>query len=143
MQNQEYKEKNSFKIIAVEKELPDNIYDIVIDPGHDGLDPGAVNGNYYEANIVYDYAVDLKDELTKMGYKVFITRKNKTDYLDRYDEGGRVYISNETRAKLLLSIHLNSASGDLKVGGVEVYTPNNINYDFAQLLAEQIKNIEK
>ena len=44
--------------------LEDNIYDIVIDAGHGGVDVGANKNGYYESHINLDYALALKKELT-------------------------------------------------------------------------------
>ena len=40
--------------ISVEdiESLPDNVYDIAIDPAHGGKDLGAQNNGYYESDIV-------------------------------------------------------------------------------------------
>jgi len=140
-QNVKFINKSNFKFIIKKVTLPDNIYDIVIDAGHGGEDAGAVSGKYYEANITYDYAVDLAAELEDLGYKVLLTRTDKNANVNIYDVGGRVYTTTASRAKLALSLHLNSADGTVSVGGVEIFTANNINYSFAQLLADNIVSI--
>ena len=54
--------------------LPENIYDIVIDAGHGGGDPGAEYGGYREADLALKCAQEVKTELEKLGLKVMITR---------------------------------------------------------------------
>ena len=49
------------------KDLPEDVYDVVIDPGHGGSDSGAISGRYTEADIVLDCAKDLKSKLEDMG----------------------------------------------------------------------------
>lgn len=55
-----------------------------------------------------------------------------------YDDNGRIKKAMEANAKIFISLHMNSNQAYLANGGVEVYTPGNFNYDFAQLLADNI-----
>lgn len=57
-----------------ECELPEDVYDIVIDAGHGVSDGGTVNKEYTEAKIVLDFAIELKDKLEELGLKVKLTR---------------------------------------------------------------------
>lgn len=123
--------------------LPEGVYDVVIDPGHGGNDGGAVSGNYEEASIVLKTALNLKRELEKIGLKVLLTRdgtESSVEYTanNMYDENGRVTLANESGAKLLISLHLNSNEEKLSVGGVEVYAPTNCDLSFAKMLAQNI-----
>ncbi len=134
-----------FMQIQVSKasELPKDVYDIVIDPGHGGKDSGAINGKNSEADIVLNAAMILKNKLEASGYKVLLTRDEKlpedtnTAY-NMYDDDGRITIINEAHSKILISLHLNSNSAKLSSGGVEVYAPSECNLDFAKLLAKNI-----
>ena len=113
------------------------IYDIVIDAGHGGNDPGAINGKYYESNLTLDYALSLKDDLENLGYKVKLTRESDTT-LSTYGTNSRTSIPYESKAKYLFSIHFNSNEFYINYGGIEIYTPNNMNLDFATTLAKNI-----
>ena len=119
-----------------EEKLPNNVYDIVIDPGHGGKDAGAISGKYYESKIDLNYGISLKEELEKLGLKVKITR-DKDESIANYGTSGRVSIPYNTKAKLMLSIHMNSAKG-IKSGGVEVYVPNYSDITFAKTIAKNI-----
>ena len=44
-------EKEYMFLEVTETKLPENIYDIIIDPGHGGNDSGAINGKYREDEI--------------------------------------------------------------------------------------------
>ena len=55
-----------------------------------------------------------------------------------YNENGRINKVQESHAKILISLHVNSNSKKLSKGGVEVYAPSNCNLDFAKLLADNI-----
>ncbi len=139
-----------FMGISVSKstELPQNVYDIVIDPGHGGRDVGATSDGYYEADIVLDCALNLKQKLESLGYKVLLTRdgsepKDENTAYNMYDDDGRVTIANGSKAKLLISLHMNSNSAKLSKGGIEVYAPCNCNLSLASLLADNIVKTAK
>lgn len=132
----------SIKVNKAEK-LPDDVYDIAIDPGHGGLDTGAVVDDYTEANIALKCSLLLKSKLEEMGLKVFISRDENSSQKEdtannMYDENGRINIINASKAKLAISIHLNSDTYNKEKGGVEVYAPTKCNLEFASLIAENI-----
>ena len=120
-----------------------DVYDIVIDAGHGGMDPGAVSGEEKESIYTLDIALKLKEKLEESGLKVKLTRDKNSlkedEYFDEYGPGGRAQISHEVNAKYVISIHLNKNTSK-SVHGVELYTPANINYDFAKDLVEEIVN---
>lgn len=125
--------------------LPDDVYDIVIDPGHGGTDVGSINGSYYEADIVLEYALDLKKSLEACGYKVKLTRDGSEASdtpmaYTMYDDDGRVNVAGDSHAKLCLSIHLNSNEGYVVKGGVQVYVSCRGSSAFAKALAENISS---
>ncbi len=139
-----YKNRNYLSLKTNKTTLPNNIYDITIDPGHGGEDPGAsykLNGKLYnESDLTLDISLLLKEELENIGLKVKLTR-DEDIFLDIYGEGGRAIIPNEVSSKYSISIHLNSLDGTMNYGGVEVYTPNDVNYDLANILATNISEI--
>ena len=126
--------------------LPDDVYDIAIDPGHGGKDKGAKSKDHTEAEIALKCGLDLKSKLENLGYKVFISRdgtesEDEDTANNMYSENGRVNILNKSKSKLLLSIHLNENIYSKKTGGVEIYAPSNCNLDFASKIAENIVNM--
>ena len=72
--------------------------------------------------------------------KVKITRDNDIN-LDNYGTLGRAVIPNKTKSKYSISIHINSSEGNITYGGVEVYTPNDIDYSLAKSFANNIGEI--
>ena len=82
---------NYWTIEIKEEKLPDDVYDIVLDPGHGGIDTGAGNGKYHETTFTLDYAKTLKEELEKEGLKVKLTRE-VDEKIDHYGEGSRTGI---------------------------------------------------
>lgn len=92
---------------------------IVLDPGHGGVDPGAIGvSGVYEKKITLAMAKELKEELDKTGrYKVYLTR-NRDVFIPLRE---RVKIARRYDADLFLSIHADSAANK-KATGLSVYT---------------------
>lgn len=93
---------------------------IIIDPGHGGYDPGAVQNGIYEKDLVLDVSRRVKKYLDEVGFYTIMTRE--TDKTLSLKE--RVELTNKFQPDLFLSIHANSAnSPDIK--GIEThwYTP--------------------
>jgi N-acetylmuramoyl-L-alanine amidase len=92
---------------------------IVIDPGHGGIDPGAVTGTVTEKQIVLDFSLALAAHLRRdERLRVVMTRDD-----DRFlplDE--RVNIARQAQAALFVSIHADSLSQAQDVRGATVYT---------------------
>ena len=135
-------EYGTFMFNVIENKDSD-IYDVTIDPGHGGLDSGALQNNYKESSFTMSISLKLRKYLEEKGIKVKLTH-DKNDIpddetLDSYNEHGRAVIPNEVKSKYTFSIHINknNASG---VKGIEIYTPDNINYDFASDIAKNIVN---
>lgn len=95
---------------------------IVIDPGHGGIDPGAISPNgVMEKDIVFKFAQKLKRLLDKRKrYEVHLTRE-----IDMFIPlAERVDIARHHRADLFLSIHADSLPAKYadQVRGATVYT---------------------
>lgn len=122
--------------------LPDDVYDIAIDPAHGGTDTGSVVGDTTEANLLLNIATNLKSQLENLGLKVFISRDSNSskEYTttNMYDDNGRINILNASHAKLLISLDMNNNTYNKNSGGIEVFAPSNCNLDFASLLANNI-----
>lgn len=89
---------------------------IVLDPGHGGFDIGAASSKVEEKSLALRTAILVKRYLVIMGYRVILTRSRDIFLpLKR-----RTTIANETKSKVLVSLHYN-AFKDLKVKGIEVY----------------------
>lgn len=92
---------------------------VAIDPGHGGVDPGAIGvSGIYEKNIVLNAARILKSELERTGrYEVILTRDR--DVFLRLRE--RIAIARRAGADLFLSLHADSINNP-KLRGASVYT---------------------
>ena len=129
------------------EKAPDNVYDVVIDPGHGGSDTGAQYNGYVEAKLALKYAKAVKEELEDLGLKVMITRDGTEgeEYGTRtvYNKDGRVNIVGASRAKYVFSIHLNSIEKPNSYNGVEIYAPTRCNLSFAKSFADNIVKYAK
>jgi len=97
----------------------DSRFTIVIDPGHGGVDGGAlgVNGTN-EKDITLLFSRELKETLEESGqYKVLLTREN--DAFLRLDD--RVAFARDAKANLFISIHADTIRFK-GVRGATVYT---------------------
>lgn len=92
---------------------------IVIDPGHGGVDPGAVgNGHLLEKHITLSMAKELKRQLEATGrYIVKLTRTNDK-YMRLYQ---RVNFAHKHKSDLFISLHADSI-GKKAVRGASIYT---------------------
>lgn len=132
---------NNIMNLSVTENQDNEIYDIVVDAGHGGKDPGAVIGDKKEKDYTIMLAKVLKEKLEGYGFKVKLTRTDnslkETEYFEEYGKNGRAEISHEVFAKYVISLHLNS-NVSVKVNGLELYTPGDINYDLAKSMVENI-----
>lgn len=92
---------------------------IVIDPGHGGVDPGAIGASgAYEKAVVLSFAQTLRDTLQATGrYQVVMTRDSDV-YIPLRD---RYQVAHSVEAGLFLSIHADSHETS-SLRGMSVYT---------------------
>jgi N-acetylmuramoyl-L-alanine amidase len=93
---------------------------IVLDPGHGGVDSGAIGpGGAVEKTLVYAFASELAQKLEATGrYRVLMTRKG--DEFVSLDD--RVKVARDADAALLISIHADTLQAAADVSGATVYT---------------------
>jgi N-acetylmuramoyl-L-alanine amidase len=91
---------------------------ICLDPGHGGNDPGYQSGRSEEKDHTLLLAREVRDQLTRLGFGVVLTRSSDT----RVPLEQRPEIARKRGADLFVSLHYNSAGSQHKeVNGVEVY----------------------
>lgn len=120
---------------------------IYLDPGHGGLDPGAMYKNIKEKNINLQISKNLEKRLTKLGAIIYLTRYddydlsvNNTINRKRSDLSRRGNIINKSDCDLFLSIHLNAENTGIWKGAQTFYNTNNKeNKKIAELLQQQFK----
>lgn len=113
---------------------------VVIDPGHGGIDPGAVGvSNVLEKDVVLAVGKALRDALRRTGkFDVHMTRSRDVFLpLSR-----RVALSRKHKADLFVSLHADSISDEniaKKVSGASVYT---LSHRASDALARQMAEKE-
>jgi N-acetylmuramoyl-L-alanine amidase len=93
---------------------------IVLDPGHGGLDAGAIGVNgLMEKDLALAEALKLARELRRRGYSVFTTRDSDSFIPLRQ----RVAIARANKADLFIALHADS-NPDPDTTGTSIYTLN-------------------
>ncbi|MEK4080420.1 N-acetylmuramoyl-L-alanine amidase [Solibacillus sp. FSL K6-1781] len=110
-----YVHKSYIKLVN-EKGSPIKDRIIILDPGHGGKDPGAVNSGSTEKAIVLKVGNLVKQKLEANGAKVFTTRSGDT-YPSLQE---RVKFTKDKFGEVYVSIHVNSATST-SAKGTETY----------------------
>jgi N-acetylmuramoyl-L-alanine amidase len=101
---------------------PKKITTICLDPGHGGKDSGnRVGGGFFghsEKTYTLELALELRDQLKKLGFNVILTRSKDT-YVEL---PARPAMANKAGADLFVSLHFNAtATGRDEAEGPETY----------------------
>ncbi len=120
---------------------------IYIDPGHGGLDPGAMYNGIKEKDINLEISKKLENKLTSMGAIVYLTRyddydlsANNTINRKRSDLSRRGNAINKSDCDIFLSIHLNAEDSSTWRGAQVFYDDTNEkNEEIAKIFQEQFK----
>lgn len=113
---------------------PDSRRTVVIDPGHGGIDPGAIGiGGLREVDVLWPISMEVRSILERQGVRVVLTRT--TDRTVELEP--RVQIANNANADVFVSIHANAISMQRPdVNGVETFFAS----PSGQVLAQTIQN---
>ncbi len=108
---------------------------IVIDPGHGGMDPGAIGpSGVMEKDVVLDISLKLEEMLHDAGAIPMMTR-----YRDEFVAlRARADFANQARADAFISIHANSVARDIPEG-TETYVRNQADYS-TQTLGKMVQS---
>ena len=120
---------------------------IYIDPGHGGLDPGAMYQSVMEKDINLSISRKLEKKLFSLGAIVYLTRYgdydlavNNTINRKRSDLSRRGNIINKSKCDIFISIHLNAEETGLYRGAQAFYSDNNEqNQLIASILQDEFK----
>lgn len=113
---------------------------VAIDPGHGGIDPGAVSvTKVYEREVNLAIAKVLKQRLERAGAQVLMTREDATTSINAY---GRADVVNAWGAHVLVSVHCNSHTSSL-TSGTEVWHYGNSaeSLRLAALMMQQLRGL--
>lgn len=110
---------------------------IILDPGHGGRDPGAVNGSLYEKTIVLDVTKRVDAYLrSKYGYTVRMTRS--TDVYLTLEQ--RVAAAKSLRGNLFISMHVNALNVSSAKGMETYYSTRSAHSARSRVLASNIQS---
>ncbi|WP_371369083.1 hypothetical protein SRRS_23980 [Sporomusa rhizae] len=101
---------------------------IVVDPGHGGSNPGAVDNGTKEADNNLAVSLKLRDKLTRAGAKVVMTRETDRTVAPEGSSLGqelakRVDIAENNNADMFVSVHSNS-NPDPSIYGTMTFFPS-------------------
>jgi len=107
---------------------------VVIDPGHGGVDPGAVRGPHTEADLVLGFARELRDALRRTGRVEVVLTRDADMFVPLPT---RVTLARAADADLFVSLHADALAEGTALGAT-VYTLSETASDAAaEALAEQ------
>lgn len=128
--------KRAFGASLLLLSLPASALHIMIDPGHGGIDRGAVHGSAKESDLVLKVAQKVRNLLSKdSSFKVSMTRTKDQNL----SLPARVKMAESVKADLFVSLHANAAS-DQRARGVEFFFQNNLPPDEESLYLASIEN---
>lgn len=126
------------------------VYDIMLDPGHGGIDSGAIGaGDIYEKDYVLDIVLKMAEILRSHGLKVGLTRDSDRDASHLVSEGtrhrrdllGRFKLMNQ--AHLGMSVHANAAKNEKESGAIVFYMKDQyIDKIYATLVLEELAKVQ-
>src|SRR5690606_36883103 len=109
---------------------------VVIDPGHGGVDPGAVGkSGVLEKDVVLDVALKLAHHFERFAIDVILVRDKDIDLgggagtlrdQKRADLSRRVELANQAGADIYLSLHANSFPSARWSGAQTFYYPGKL-----------------
>ncbi|MGH4050012.1 MAG: N-acetylmuramoyl-L-alanine amidase family protein [Clostridium sp.] len=109
-------------MIFIKKKESSFKYNVVIDPGHGGVDVGAFYGKLCEKDLTLKISKYMVDNLRYNGYKVTLTRETDImlDKIIKTDLVKRAYLANDAKADVFVSVHINSNTANV-YNGVSTY----------------------
>lgn len=119
---------------------PTGTADVVLDPGHGGGDPGAVNSEYdlLEKNVNLDIAYQTMAILESHGYTVALTRYDNDTALGNSERGA---IANACGASVFVEIHLNASSDPSVDFTSNFYGKKNKDLAFSQTMNDALSSL--
>lgn len=121
-------------------------YTIYVDPGHGGIDAGAISKTFQEKDMNLLLSKKLEKTLSSKGAVVYLTREDDMDLSNstinrkRNDLYNRVKLINNSKCDLYISIHMN-ASPSKKWNGIQLFYSNVLeeNKQVAETLTNTLK----
>jgi N-acetylmuramoyl-L-alanine amidase len=141
--------KNGFNVLATPTQM-DSIRIILIDPGHGGIDGGAISKRgTVEKHINLNISLKMREKLEGLGYQVTMTREeDKGLYSERRniykmkeeDLNNRCNMKRNSNCDLFISIHQNYFVDSSCYGPQVWYSKNEESSTFAHIIHKNFKN---
>ena len=141
--------KDGHVILTIKEisQLPENVYDILIDAGHGGRDCGASGFGIAEREETLKVSKYLAKRFEEHGLKVKLTRTTNEDpavgefvYKESpYRQNGRVEQVYQHKANYLISNHLNAF--DTTQAGYQLFSSIQTSNEWAQYVSESFQNV--
>ena len=96
----------------------DDAFVIVIDPGHGGIDPGAVRGDTIEKDLMLNVGIALREALRRTGQAQVVMTRDSDTFVSLK---ARVALAHQVRADLIISLHADTVAQG-RARGTTVYT---------------------
>lgn len=130
------------KTINKDTQYAGKIITVVIDAGHGGDDNGVIVDNIKEKNLTLSIAKEIKAMNKNENINIILSREQD----QKIDVKDRVKIAIANKADLFISLHIDAASNNNTISGLNILIPNNDNlyvYESKMLgssLMENFKN---
>ncbi|WP_237072764.1 N-acetylmuramoyl-L-alanine amidase [Pseudaestuariivita rosea] len=111
----------------------DNRLIVMLDPGHGGIDPGAMVGGLVEADLMLEFARELRAMLTQTGQVDVVLTRDADVFVPL---GARISAAHRARADLFISLHADVLP-EGQARGATVYTLAKTASDTASALLAQ------
>lgn len=107
---------------------------VAIDPGHGGIDPGAMRGEVHEADLMLQLAIEVADAINRTGTLRAVLTRNSDIFVPLEE---RMTRARAAGAGVMVSLHADALDED-QTRGASVYTLNEEGKDrAAQRMAER------
>ena len=91
---------------------------VAIDPGHGGVDPGALRGRVHEADLMLQLGIELADAINRGGVMRAVLTRDSDTFVSLE---GRMTIARAAGAGVMLSLHADALDDDV-TRGASAYT---------------------
>ncbi|MBU2357481.1 MAG: N-acetylmuramoyl-L-alanine amidase, partial [Alphaproteobacteria bacterium] len=91
---------------------------VAIDPGHGGIDPGALRGRVHEADLMLQLGIELADAINRGGEMRAVLTRDSDTFVSLE---GRMTIARAAGAGVMLSLHADALDDDV-TRGASAYT---------------------
>lgn len=135
-------DENYSFLVVDSVESNDQDYDIVLDPSgmikefNGNISKGIINGDFVEADAMYDIADGVKKQLEARGLKVKLTR-TKDEVINYHGKNNRIQNAYDANAKYFVSFTMVHSLQPLDYGSTAIYS-NYVTNRFATIMMKNL-----